>query len=162
MTWTAIAILALVTLQRLVELRLSERNTRELLANGAKERGAGHYPFIVAMHAAWLVSLWWFAPGRPIDVALLILFALLQLGRLWVLRTLGPRWTTRIITVPGERLVKTGPYRWFNHPNYAIVTVEIALLPMVFGLWQIAVLFSLLNAAVLMVRIRAENRALGR
>lgn len=162
MNWAAVAILGFVTLQRLFELGLSKRNTRALLAKGAVEQAPRHYPFIVAVHASWLVSLWWFAPGQPISLPLLFLFALLQLGRVWVLRTLGPRWTTRIITLPGEKLVATGPYRLANHPNYVIVAGEIAILPLVFGLWQIALIFSALNAAVLTVRICAENRALGR
>ena len=91
---------------------------------------------------------------------LLGLFALVEVARVWVLRTLGPRWTTRIIVVPGEQLVARGPYRFVSHPNYLVVVAEIALLPLVFGLWQVALLFSLLNAAVLAVRIRAENPAL--
>ena len=82
--------------------------------------------------------------------------------RAWVLITLGPRWTTRIIVLPGERLVSGGPYRFINHPNYWVVIGEIAVLPLVFGLWKIALVFTLLNAAVLTVRIREENRALGR
>ncbi len=162
MSWGAVAILAFVTLQRLAELRLSECNTRRLQAQGAIEHAPGHYPFIVAFHAGWLISLWWLAPGRPIGLPLLVLFALLQLGRIWVLRALGPRWTTRIIVMPGEELVARGPYRFANHPNYVIVIGEIAVLPLVFGLWQIAVIFSLFNALILTVRIRAENRALGR
>lgn len=162
MSWGAVAILALVTLQRLVELRLSESNTRRLRAQGAIEHAPGHYPFIVAVHASWLISLWWLAPGRPISLSLLLLFALLQLGRVWVLRTLGPRWTTRIMVMPGEKLVASGPYRFVNHPNYVIVIGEIAVLPLVFGLWQVALIFSLLNSLILAVRIRSENRALGR
>lgn len=162
MSWPAIAILAFVTSQRLVELQLSNRNTARLLAAGAVEHAPGHYPFIVALHVGWLAALWWWAPGRPVNVPLLLLFVLLQLGRVWVLRTLGPRWTTRIITIPREKLVTAGPYRFVNHPNYVIVIGEIAILPLVFGLWQLALAFSLLNAAMLTVRIRAENRALGR
>ena len=158
--WPAIAILAFVTLQRLVELPIAAANTNRLLAKGGREVGAGHYPLIVAVHAAWLAALWWFALGRPINLAFLAFFVLVEFGRIWVLRTLGPRWTTRIITVPGERLVAAGPYRFVNHPNYLVVIAEIAVLPLVFGLWQIALIFSLLNAAVLAVRIRAESRAL--
>ena len=104
--------------------------------------------------------MWWLAPGRPIDLALLGLFALVELARVWVLQSLGPRWTTRIIVVPGERLVARGPYRFASHPNYVVVAAEIALLPLVFGLWQVALVFTLLNALVLSIRIRAENRAL--
>jgi methyltransferase len=159
-TLAGIAILAVVTLQRVVELVLADANSRRLLANGAIEHASGHYPFIVAMHALWLASLWGWAPGRPINLPLLIVLALLQLFRLWIINTLGERWTTRIIVMPGEPLVRSGPYRYLNHPNYVIVVLEIAILPLVFGLWQIAVLFSLLNAAILWVRIAAENRAL--
>jgi methyltransferase len=158
--WPAIAILAFVTLQRLVELPLAAANTKRLLANGGHEAGAAHYSLIVVLHAAWLAALWWFAPGQPINLPFLALFVLIEIGRIWVLRTLGSRWTTRIIVVPGERLVATGPYRFVNHPNYLVVIAEIAVLPLVYGLWEIALLFSALNAAVLAVRIAAENRAL--
>jgi methyltransferase len=160
MIWTAVAILGFVTAERLFELWLSARNARLLARQGAREHGAGHYPLIVAVHAAWLLTLWVFAPGRDVDPFWLAMFALLLVARVWVIATLGPRWTTRIIVLPGAPLVKGGPYRWLNHPNYWVVIGEIAVLPLVFGLWQIAVLFSALNAAVLTVRIRAENRAL--
>ena len=160
MIWPAVAILGLVTLQRLLEMRLAERHSRKLLAEGAVEHGREHYPIIVALHAAWLAALWWWAPGRTISIPLLVLFAVLQIGRVWVIRSLGDRWTTRIIVKPGAPLVRRGPYRFVNHPNYLIVAAEIAVLPLVFGLCQIAVLFSALNAIVLTVRIRAENRAL--
>lgn len=162
MDWPVTAILAFVTLQRLAELPLAWANTRRLLESGGHEVGAGHYPLIVALHAAWLASLWWLAPGRPIDLALLGLFALVELARLWVLWTLGRRWTTRIIVVPGETLVARGPYRFLRHPNYAVVAAEIALLPLVFGLWGVALVFTILNAVMMAVRIGAENRALGR
>jgi methyltransferase len=158
--WPAIAILAFVTLQRVAELGLSNANTRRLVAAGAREHAPGHYPLIVAVHAAWLAALWWLAPGRPVHVPLLLLFVVLQLGRVWVIRTLGPRWTTRIIILPGAPLVASGPYRFVSHPNYLIVIGEIAVLPLVFGLWKVALIFSLLNAVVLAIRIRAEERAL--
>jgi methyltransferase len=157
-----VVILALVTLQRLGELWLSNRNTQRLLAQGAQEVGRAHYPLIVAVHTLWLATLWWLAPGRPVDGFWLALFVLLQVARIWVLATLGPRWTTRIIVLPDAPLVLKGPYRFVNHPNYVIVVGEIAVLPLVFGLWPLALVFSLLNAAVLAVRIREENRALGR
>ena len=158
--WPSIALLAFVTLQRLVELPLAQANTKRLLAEGGFEVASGHYPLIVALHTAWLLTLWWVAPGRPVDLPFLALFALIEAGRVWVLRTLGNRWTTRIIVVPGETLVTGGPYRFVRHPNYLVVIGEIAVLPLVFGLWDIAIIFSLLNAAVLTVRIRAENSAL--
>jgi methyltransferase len=157
-----IVILALVTLQRIGELWLSNRNTRRLLAQGAREIGAAHYAPIVAVHTLWLAALWWLAPGRHIYGFWLALFVLLEIARIWVLATLGPRWTTRIIILPGAPLVRRGPYRFVNHPNYVVVIAEIAVLPLVFGLWQIALIFTALNAAVLTIRIREENRALAR
>ena len=155
-------ILALVTLQRLGELWLSNRNTSRLLARGAHEVGAKHYPLIVAVHLFWLAALWWLAPGLPVRWFWLGVYVLLQAGRIWVLATLGPRWTTRIVVVPNEPLVRRGPYRFVNHPNYVVVAGEIAVLPLVFGLWDLALVFTFLNAAALAIRIPEENRALGR
>ena len=160
--WPHIAILAFVTAQRLIELPIARANTRRLLAAGGREVAPGHYPLVVALHAAWLATLWWLAPARPLNLIFFVLFVLLQLLRIWTLQSLGARWTTRIIVVPGEKLVARGPYRFVDHPNYLVVTGEIAVLPMVFGLWRVALIFSLLNAALLWVRISAENRALGR
>jgi methyltransferase len=157
-----IVILALVTLQRLGELWLSNRNTRRLLAQGASEYGRKHYPLIVLVHALWLIALWWLAPNRPVDGFWLALFVLLEIVRIWVLASLGPRWTTRIIVLPEAPLVRRGPYRFVSHPNYAVVIGEIAVLPLVFGLWRVALVFTLLNAAILTIRISQENRALGR
>jgi methyltransferase len=155
-----LAILALVTLQRLGELWLSARNTRRLLAEGAHEAGASHYPLIVAVHALWLLTLWWLAPSRLLDRFWLGVFVIIELTRIWVLASIGRRWTTRIIVLPGAPLVRRGPYRFVDHPNYLVVVAEIAVLPLVFGLWQVALLLSLLNAAVLTIRIREENKAL--
>jgi methyltransferase len=155
-----LVILLLVTLQRLGELWLSNRNTQALLARGAHEVAPGHYPVSVAVHALWLTALSWLAPGEDVNGYWLGIFVLLQLARVWVIATLGDRWTTRIITLPGAPLVRTGPYRFVNHPNYLVVIGEIAALPMVFGLWPVALLFSALNAAVLVIRVRQENRAL--
>ena len=155
-------ILLLVTLQRVGELWLSRRNTRRLLADGAREHAPGHYPLIVAVHVLWLGALWWLAPLRPIDGFWLGMFVLVEIARIWVLASLGPRWTTRIIVLPEAPLIRRGPYRFFNHPNYLVVVAEIAVLPLVFGLWQVALAFTVLNAAVLAIRIRAENQALGR
>lgn len=162
MIWQGIAVLAFVTFQRLAELMLSQRNTKRLLARGAIEMAPGHYPFLVLLHASWLAVLWFLGPGPPIEIVPLILLAILQLSRVWVIATLGERWTTRIIVLPGEPLVTTGPYRWFNHPNYMIVVGEFAVLPLVFGLPMVAIVFSLLNGLMLWVRIRDENEALGR
>ena len=155
-----IAILICVSLQRLGELLVARRNTRALLAQGGYEVGARHYPLIVAVHAAWLISLWVLAPGRSIVWPLVGVFALLQGLRLWVLAVLGPRWTTRIIVLPGAPLVASGPFRLLRHPNYCVVVGEIAVLPLAFGLPWIAALFTLLNAAVLAIRIKAEGDAI--
>lgn len=154
------AVLVFVTLQRLGELVLARRNTRALLARGGREIAAGHYPAMVSLHAAWIASLWLLAPSRPLDIGWLAVFAALQCLRLWVLATLKERWTTRIIVLPGAALVRSGPYRFMNHPNYAIVVGEIAALPLCFGLVWHALVFSLLNTAVLRVRIREEKAAL--
>jgi len=157
------AILGLVTLQRLGELVLSRRNTERLLARGAREAAPGHYPLIVALHAAWLVGLWYLAVWRPgVDViwGWLAVFVVLQGLRVWVLATLGPRWTTRIIVLPGAPLVREGPYRFVSHPNYCIVAAEILVLPLCFGLVWFGIVFAGLNALVLWIRIRAEAAAL--
>ncbi len=154
-------VLALVTAQRLAELLIARANTGALLRRGGVEVAARHYPAIVATHAAWLVSLWLFGWARPVTPGWILVFVLLQLMRGWVLLTLRGRWTTRIIVVPGETLVARGPYRLLRHPNYAVVVGEIAALPLALGLPVVALVFSCVNAAVLLVRIRAEDRALG-
>lgn len=146
---------------RLAELAFAARNTRRLKAGGGIEHGAGHYPWIVALHAGWIAALLVFVdPARRPDPMLLGLFVALQAARLWVVITLSTRWTTRIIVVPGEPLVTRGPYRWLRHPNYLIVVAEIATVPMIFGAWQIAIVFSAANLALLHHRIRVENAAL--
>lgn len=156
----AIALLTFVTLQRLAELVHAKRNTKALMAQGGREIGAEHYPYMVVMHAAWLVGLWIFGWNQPIDLFWLAIFAVLQLLRVWILATLGGRWTTRIIVLPDTPRIVTGPYRFLSHPNYVIVVGEIAAMPLAFGLPLFALVFSLLNAAMLTVRIKAENKAL--
>jgi methyltransferase len=162
MRWLAIAIVVLVALQRLVEVRYAARNTKALLAKGGVEIGRSHYPLLVLLHAAWLVAILAALPSAPsISWPLLALFVLLQAARVWVIATLGPYWTTRIITIKDVPLVKRGPYRFVRHPNYVVVACEIAVLPLAFGEIWIALVFSLLNALVLYLRIREEERALG-
>jgi methyltransferase len=157
----SIVILGLVTAQRLGELLLARRNTRRLLAAGGIERGADHYPLMVGLHGAWLLGLWVLAWDRPASLRWVAVYLVLEVLRIWVLASIGARWTTRIIVVPGERLVRKGPYRFVPHPNYAVVVGEIAVLPLVFGLTAYAVVFSLLNASLLWLRIRTEEAALG-
>ena len=156
-----IALLAFVTLQRLAELVYARRNERQLKARGAREHGPEHYWLLVTLHAAWLTGLWLMAVQKPVSLPWLAAFVALQGLRLWVLLALRERWTTRIVVVPAAPLIRTGPYRFMSHPNYAIVAGEIFVLPMAFGLYAFAIVFSLLNAGILRVRIRAENRALG-
>jgi len=153
-------ILALVTLQRLGELVLARHNTRALLARGAIEVDAGHYPLIVAVHAAWLIALWIFGRDQEVNLLALAVFVMLQGLRVWILMTLGPRWTTRILVLPDEPLITSGPYRYLSHPNYIVVAGEIAVLPLALHLPVPALVFSVLNTAVLTIRIRAESRAL--
>ncbi len=156
----AALILALVTLQRLAELVIARRNTSALLALGGVEHAPGHYPAIVAMHALWLSGLWVLAYDAPVSWPLIAIFALLQAARIWTIASLGERWTTRIIVLPGAAPIRTGPYRYLSHPNYWIVVGEVAILPLAFGLPLFAVSFTIANAILLGIRIQAENRAL--
>ncbi len=158
--WVSIALLSFVTLQRLAELALARRNTKALFAEGGREVGAEHYPYLVLLHGCWIAGLWLLAIGRPVQIVWLGIFLLLQIARLWVVATMGDRWTTRIVVMPGRPLVSVGPYRFMAHPNYAVVVGEIAALPLAFGLVGYAALFSILNAIMLHVRIKAENAAL--
>jgi methyltransferase len=156
---------ALVGAQRLLELVLARRNERRARARGAVERGRGHYPFIVALHILWLVSTLVEGTLRGQELPVfwpvpLALFLLVQPLRYWALFSLGESWNTKILVVPGARPVRRGPYRYLNHPNYVVVVVEILALPLIFGAWVTALVFTVLNAAVLYVRIREENRAL--
>lgn len=156
-------ILALVVAQRLCELAYAGRNTRRLLQHGGRESGAAPYPLFIALHAAWLIAIAavaWRTPNVHVNWWLIGAFAILQCARLWVLATLGPRWTTRIITVPDAPLVTGGPYRFLRHPNYTIVALEIAILPLAFGQYAVAIVFTLLNGALLAFRVREEERAL--
>ncbi|MEO5374996.1 MAG: hypothetical protein H7840_12055 [Alphaproteobacteria bacterium] len=156
----AVLLLALVTVERLAELWHARRNTAALLANGAFEVASGHYPLIVLLHTLWLGGLWLIGRASPLNQIWLVIFLALQFLRVWVLATLGRRWTTRIIILPGAPLVATGPYRYMSHPNYLIVVGEIAALPLCLGLPGYALAFSAANAVILAVRIRAENAAL--
>jgi methyltransferase len=153
-------ILAAVTLQRAGELVVSRHNTSRLMARGAVEVAPRHYPLIVVVHAAWLISLWVFGRDQPVNLAFLGGYLVLQGLRFWVLWTLGGRWTTRIIVLPERPLVAAGPYRFLSHPNYAVVAGEIAVLPLALGLPLVAAVFTVLNAVILAIRISAENRAL--
>lgn len=150
-----------VGLLRLGELVYAHRNTKRLLNRGGQEQGAGHYPLFVGLHATWLGAIFATVPSEaPPSLPLAGIFGVLVAARFWTIASLGPYWTTRVITLPAEPLVRRGPYRFFRHPNYLIVAGEIAVLPLIFGAWRIALLFSLLNAALLWQRVRVEGKAL--
>jgi len=154
-------VLALVAAQRLIELAVAAANTRRLLAQGAREVGRAHYPLFILLHGSWLVAI---AVTTPLERQpiwpLLGVFVLLQAARLWVVATLGRYWTTRIITLDGAPLVRRGPFRFVRHPNYLVVTCEIAMLPLAFANWPVALVWSVLNALLLQHRIRVEGAAL--
>lgn len=155
--WIVVAVACL----RTAELAYARRNEGRLRAAGGIEHGARHYPLFVALHAAWLLALFVLVPaGIAPNPWLIGMFVLLQAGRIWVIATLGRFWTTRIITVPNAPLVRRGPYRLCRHPNYLVVALELAVLPLAFGAWAIAVVFAVLNAALLWHRIRVEEAAL--
>ena len=151
--------LGFIILQRLSELVIAKRNTARLLARGAYEVGASHYPVMVLMHSAWIVCLVVFGYDQPVSPVWLLAFAVLQILRVWILGSLGSRWTTRIIILE-EPLVARGPFKYLSHPNYTLVVAEIIVAPMVLGLVWVAVLFTVLNAAMLWVRIGVEHKAL--
>ncbi len=157
---TASFILLLVTLQRISELVIAHRNTAALRARGAIERGANHYPVMVLLHASWLAGLWWYGSNAIVIWPLMALYFLLQGFRIWILASIGRRWTTRILSVPSETLVARGPYRFMKHPNYALVLLEVPLLPLALGLTWFAVFYGVLNIAMLAWRISVEEAAL--
>jgi methyltransferase len=149
-----------IAVERLLEFTVAQRNTARLRSAGALEFGRAHFPFIIALHVTWLAALWFLGRHQNVDRFLLTIFILLQVARLWVILSLGPHWTTRIIVMPGAPLVSCGPYRLMRHPNYAIVVAEIGVVPLALGLPVFAVVFSLMNAALLFWRILIENAAL--
>jgi methyltransferase len=153
-------LVAFLIAQRLAELGLAQFNTVRLRAEGGVEFGAAHYPLMVALHVFWLLGLWALGHDRPLIPFWLAVFVLLQVGRLWVIASLGRRWTTRVIVLRGAAPVARGPYRWLKHPNYLVVALEIAVVPLALGLPFFALVFSVLNAALLAYRIRVENAAL--
>lgn len=155
----AVLFLTFVIVQRLSELVLAKRNTARLLERGAVEHGASHYPVMVLLHTCWVLALVVFGLNQAVSFGWLFAFAILQVLRVWILASLGERWTTRIIVL-NEPLVLSGPFKWFRHPNYMLVVAEIIVTPMVLGLVWVAVLFTALNAAMLFWRIRIEEQAL--
>ncbi|RSK25319.1 isoprenylcysteine carboxyl methyltransferase family protein [Bhargavaea beijingensis] len=158
-------LIGLVIIQRLVELRVAKRNEQKLKSRGAFEAGASHYPYMVAMHIGFFISLiaevlLTDRPLSPIWPVLLAVFLAMQVLRVWCLASLGEFWNTKIIILPGASVVKRGPYKWLRHPNYVIVTTELLVLPLIFQAYFTTIVFMALNAWMLSVRIPAEERAL--
>jgi methyltransferase len=151
--------LGFIIVQRLSELVIAKRNTARLLAKGAYEVGAAHYPVMVAMHSAWIACLVIFGYDETVALGWFAVFTVLQVFRVWILGSLRGRWTTRIIVLE-EPLVVRGPFKYFSHPNYMLVVAEIIVAPMVLGLVWVAVVFTVLNAGMLWVRIGVEHKAL--
>jgi methyltransferase len=156
----AIALLVFVTFQRFIEFIWDWLNTQRLRAAGAVEFGGLHYPAMILVHASWLAGLWALGHDRAVVPAYLVAFLVLQIGRYWVLATLGRRWTTRVIVLPGAPLIESGPYRLMRHPNYVIVAGELVLVPLALGLPAYAVVFLALYAGAAHLRIQVENSAL--
>ncbi|MBB5172569.1 isoprenylcysteine carboxyl methyltransferase family protein [Texcoconibacillus texcoconensis] len=163
----AIVLILAVIILRVLEMRLAKRNERWLKARNAKEVGGGHYPWIVGLHVAFFVSLLFEVitrGGASWSVwtgGLFALFMIVQVLRAWTLSTLGRYWNTKIFVIPQENRVRQGPYRWFNHPNYVVVALEILLLPLIVGAVWTAVVFTILNAyMILCVRLPTEEKAL--
>jgi methyltransferase len=152
-------ILALVTAQRLTEFIYSHRNSRILIEQGGFEVGRAHYVLLAVLHGAWLLSLWWYAWGKPIYWSLVVVYLLVQVIRAWTLMALGPRWTIEIIVTPDE-IIEGRPTRFIKQPNYLVVAAEILILPLVFGLWWHAILFSVINGLMLYWRMRIEEEAI--
>jgi methyltransferase len=161
-----VVVVLLVGLERLAELVVSKRNAAWSLARGGVETGQGHYPVMVVLHTGFLVAMLVEAfvrrPHVPAGLAWSMLAVVLaaQALRWWCIATLGSRWNTRVIVVPGLAPVRSGPYRWLSHPNYVAVVAEGIALPLVHAGWVTALLFTVANAALLTVRLRAENAAL--
>lgn len=157
----ALIVFAYVIIQRLAELVYANANTRRLLAEGGREHGARHYSLFIVLHSGWLAAIALFAaPTTVPDMLLLSIFVASQAFRFWTLASIGRWWTTRIISAPHFPRVRRGPYRFIKHPNYALVVVEIAVLPLLFGAPATAITFSILNFVLLWWRIRIENDVL--
>lgn len=158
-------IIFLVILQRIIEVFIAKRNEKKMLALGAYEVGSSHYPYMVALHVSFFVCLiaevFIFNHSiSPLFPLFLLIFLFVQALRIWCLTSLGKFWNTKIIILPGANVVKTGPYLFIRHPNYVVVCIEIALLPLMFQAYFTAICFTLLNLAMLSVRIPLEEKAL--
>ena len=161
-SWLPSLVLAVLITQWPMDLVISKRNTKRLIENGGHEVGAAHYPFMMALHTSWIVALviWVLSVPPHMNMTFVLIYAALLGLRAWVITSLGPFWTTRIITIPNVPLVRRGPYKFLKHPSYIVVSLEIAVVPLMLDAWELALIFSFLNALVLLVRISIENKAL--
>ncbi len=154
-------VLAYLLAQRLGELVYAKRNTARLISEGAKEYGADHYHYFILLHGSWIIVMVMLAkPDHELNPYILNAFFLSQILRFWTLASIGRWWTTRIISAPHFPRVKKGPYKFLSHPNYTVVVLEIAIVPLLLGLWWAAILFSVLNAILLRHRIGIEETVL--
>ncbi len=160
--WLHILILSLVTAQRAIELVIAHRNTKKLEARGGFEVGSNRYGFVVALQVLWLAGLWYLVLYQlpPIGQPWIYTYVVLEAARGWIVAGLGSRWTTRLMVIPGEALPDEGLHSWIRHANYLVVAAEVVILPMAFGLWWYAILFGVLNLALLGWRIKSEEAAL--
>ncbi|WP_077618538.1 isoprenylcysteine carboxyl methyltransferase family protein [Bacillus sinesaloumensis] len=159
-------IIMVVIAQRLLELRIAKRNEKWILSQGGYEVGHSHYKYIVLIHTLFFISLMtevvlFRKEVSDIYPLFLILFALTQVGRVWALRSLGSFWNTKIMILPKHQVQIKGPYKYVKHPNYVIVALEFILIPLLFQAYSTAIIFSVLNAIIMSVRIPIEERALG-
>ena len=161
-SWLPSLILAVLITQRAMDLVIAKRNTKRLIENGGHEVGAALYPFVLALHASWMVALivWVLSVPPHMNMTFVLIYAALLGLRAWVITSLGPFWTTRIITIPNLPLVRRGPYKFLKHPSYIVVSLETAVVPLMLDAWELALIFSVLNAVMLRSRIRIENKAL--
>ena len=158
-----ILFISFVILLRIAEIFVARRNEKWMLQNGAVEYGKRHYPFIVALHSLFFVSLiveYSMQQTPSFSLAILLAYLLLIAFKVWVIASLGKFWNTKIFRIQNAPLITKGLYKYIKHPNYLIVVAEIALIPLIFHLYYTAVVFTLLNAIMLTVRIREENLAL--
>jgi len=156
-----IIFITFLILQRLSELFIAHRNEKWLLSQGAVQYGQEHYPFMIALHTLFIVSIIteYILCGQPsISWIFLVLFLLVLSFKFWALSSLGKYWNTKIYRIPGVYPIKKGPYKFLKHPNYMEVVCEIAIIPLVFHLYYTTILFTVLNAAMLAVRIKVENK----
>jgi len=158
--WTNIIILTLATIQRAIEFYVAYRNTRKLIGRGGFAVGPNLQPLMIALQGLWLAGLWYWAFRLEVSWPWLFAYLALEAARGWIVAALGSRWTTRIVVIPGNGFEDERPFNTFREPNYAIIAMEMFILPMVFGLWWYGALFAVLYAGLVYWRVTAENRAL--